>query len=184
MISVFSFFTVICVMLQINQPEFYGNVQIALLRFPVFFFGCLIGKAAYEKRRVSNYVWGFMLLSLLLLPLAKNSKITVVRYVLAGFNLSLCMLFALGMKLVSRWKKPHQAIKAVLEWLGSYSLELYLSHVALRTVMNEYGFYTYQKKYELLMLVLAFAAAILLKKLTDLILKWSGVCFKGGRNPV
>lgn len=171
MMSIFSFITVICLMLQSNQPEFFGNVQIALLRFPVFFFGCLIGKAAYEKRVVSKYVYGLMLLSLLMLPLAEDSKIIVVRYVLAFFNLSICMLFVLGMKKISAFSKLHHGIKLVLEWLGKYSLELYLSHVALRTVMNEYGYHTYRKKYELLMLAMAFVLAIAVQKLVNLMLK-------------
>lgn len=171
MMSIFSFFTVICLMFQSNQTEFFEKVQIAFLRFPVFFFGCMIGKAAYERRRISKNMWALMLLSMLLLPLAEDSKIIVVRYVLAFFNLSLCMLFALAMKKLSRLSKFHNGIKAVLEWLGRYSLELYLAHVALRRVMREYEYYTYQEENELFMLAIAFVVALIIKKITDIILK-------------
>lgn len=174
MISIFSFCTVICLILQSNSPEFFSHVEIALLRFPAFVLGCLIGKAAYEKRKIPRPVPVFMLLSLLMLSVLDTSKVVADRYILALFNLSLNLAFTFCLKKTEKQSKLHHTICSILKWFGKYSLELYLCHVAVRKIIKLYGYYTYEVKNELIMLALSFAAALLVKRLTNWILKcWS-----------
>lgn len=174
LLSVFSFFTVICLLLQSNNGAFFGNVQIALLRFPEFFLGCLIGKAAYERREIPGYMWWLIPLSFLMLPLAVGSKIMLVRYVLGFFNFCLCLLFALCMKLISALPRLHGGIRAALELCGKYSLELYLSHVAVRKIMKLCECPTYRIRYELILLAISIVLSLLLNRLSNLILNRMG----------
>ena len=62
----------------------------------------------------------------------------------------------------------------IMEWFGRYSLELYLSHVAIRRVMNILGYHTYRYSYELIMIGLSLIVSVLIKKITDEIQRMVG----------
>lgn len=170
-IGIFVFFTVIAIMLQLYYDSFFGNVNIALLRFPAFFFGCFVGKASYNDRKIS-YGWvGIMILSLLLLQLRDCNRVMIVRYVLAFFNMNLCILIAICAELLSRKGLKLSLGKKLIEWFGTYSLELYLTHVMIRGIMNLLGYYTCYLRYEVIMLALSIITSVVLKKLTNVILQ-------------
>lgn len=174
MMSIFSFFTVVSIMLQLYHEQFFSNVEIAFLRFPAFFLGCLIGKAAYEKRKVSMSVWFMMIVSILLLPLSQDTNIIIVRYVLALFALSLFWVITLafeGFSKIKIAKLPYGVLKNILEAVGRYSFELYLSHVMVRAVFNKQGYYTCYGKNELAMLGISIILSIILKTVTNQIMK-------------
>lgn len=171
MMSVFSFLTVIALVLQLYQKEFFGNTEIALLRLPVFFLGCLVGKAAFEKRKVSNFMWLLVVISILILPLSQETNIIVSRYVLAFFNLMLFWLITAAFQCLSVCKKIHSILKHALEVIGSYSYELYLSHVMARGVFHRLGYKTCYVKNELVMLIISVILAIILKWASNRILK-------------
>ena len=45
-----------CVVIALYEKEVFGNVNIALLRLPVFIAGCFYGRSSYEKRE-SYWKW-------------------------------------------------------------------------------------------------------------------------------
>lgn len=171
MIVMFMFFTMVAVLLQLYYDRFFGNVNIALLRFPAFVAGCFIGKASYKNREIP-YGWGaVLLLSVLMLYLRTCNRVIIVRYVLGFFNINLCILLAVVFAVLSN-KEIHCPLgKKVVEWFGSYSLELYLTHVMVRAIMNWLGYHTCYVKYEIIMLVFTVILSLILKHLTNLTMK-------------
>lgn len=169
-IVIFLFFTLIAIMLQLYYDSFFGNVNIALLRFPAFFIGCFLGKASYNKSEISHSWIGIMILSFLLLQLRDCNRIIIVRYVLAFFNINLCILFAICAELLNRKGIKFGLGRKIIEWFGTYSLELYLTHVMIRGIMNLLGYNTCYIEYEAIMLGLSIVSSVILKKLTNLMI--------------
>lgn len=56
LISMVSAVTVLALVIALYEKEVFGNVNIALLRLPVFIAGCFYGRSSYEKRE-SYWKW-------------------------------------------------------------------------------------------------------------------------------
>jgi peptidoglycan/LPS O-acetylase OafA/YrhL len=171
MMGIFTFFTVIAIMLQLYYKDFFGNINIFLLRFPVFFLGTFIGKRAYEKREISWNVYVMMILSLIIVRLRLVKKVIIVRYVVAFLNLSICFAIAIIFNKLKSCDRIHKICKSFFEWFGAYSLELYLTHVTVRSIMNHYGYFTYHAKNELIMVCISIILSLVLKKVTEMLVK-------------
>ena len=52
--------TVLALVIALYEKEVFGNVNIALLRLPVFIAGCFYGRSSYEKRE-SYWKWLILL---------------------------------------------------------------------------------------------------------------------------
>lgn len=52
LISMVSAVTVLALVIALYEKEVFGNVNIALLRLPVFIAGCFYGRSSYEKGKV------------------------------------------------------------------------------------------------------------------------------------
>lgn len=169
MFSVFTFFMASAIWLEIYCTSFFGKVNIMLLRFPAFFLGVLIGHAAYNNEKFPKETIIFIILSFLLLPLRKVDRVIVVRFVLASFNLSVALIFTFILDRIKNQKIQNFIVKP-LEVIGKYSLELYLCHITIRSVMWDIGYKTYRIRYELIMVLLTVVASIILKRVVNLII--------------
>lgn len=169
MMSIFTFFTLIAMMIQKYDDQLFGFINIALLRIPVFFFGCFIGRRAYEKRTIKTGVFLMMIFSIFLAQLRLVNKVVIVRHVLAFLNLSICLLIILILNQIKGLKVLHNSIVKFFEWFGKYSLELYLMHVTVRSIMSNYKYLTCYPKYELIMVAITLILSVIVKLLTNLI---------------
>jgi len=165
---------VFVIILKLYNTALYENISIALLRFPVFFVGCMLGKMVYEKRNVSYYtIWGWIGLSLFTNVFLGLWETAILRvYSTTLFNFGLCMLLIMFLG----WSDNRNLfvgkyIKQIFGWFGRYSLELYLIHVVIRKIMINQGYMTYRFKYEIVLILLSFLAAIVLKKISEPIIK-------------
>lgn len=172
LLAIFSFLTVTAVCLQLYMPLAFKRTNLMLLRLPIFFFGCYLGKASYEKQKITGEWVAFILLAAAM-PLLRrlNGNILVIRYLLGWFHLALLAVLV-G---VLEWLEQHRItlswLRKILELFGKYSLELYLVHVTVRGVMNYLGYPTSRIRYELLMLVISLALSWLLKWLSQKIIR-------------
>lgn len=173
--------TLLVVMLQLYCNELYLNTSILLLRLPMFIIGCLLGKASYENRRISeSKIWCMFFLSVILSWRFQLVDTKIMRfYVLAFFNMSLCLILILVLNYMEETKNKilclgHRFVCGVTEWFGKYSLEIYMCHVVVRKIMNLNGFVTYKILNECIMLGISFTLAILLKKMTGGIRRFCG----------
>lgn len=171
MMSLFTFSTLISLLIQDCCKDLFGNINIALLRIPVFCFGCFIGKRAYEKRTIRPGVFIMMIFSVFLVQLRTVNRIVIVRYTLGFLNLSICMLIILLLRKIKKLTVLHNSICKFFEWFGKYSLELYLTHIMLRSVYANYGHPNCYTKSELIMVASSIILSIIVKRLTNLVTK-------------
>lgn len=171
MANIFIFITVIAMLLQLYNVDFFNKINIALLRFPAFFAGCFIGKASYDNKKISIDCYVLIILSILILPLKNNSGVLLYRYILGLFGIASFILIAIILELLSSRNIKLAFLQKIIEWFGNYSLELYLTHVALRAIMAWVNLPTYRVRYELLLIALSILFSIVVKRLTNFIVK-------------
>lgn len=156
--------TVCAAQMRESNPELFGDINIVVLRIPAFLIGCFYGRVSYENRRV-GWLW---------LPAAAASvyfvskvpeadSVIYVRYALATANISLCACGAGLLKLLQK----AGPLYFVISWFGTHSLELYLTHVAIRRIMCELGYLTCEPLYEAVMVALAVGSAWLLGRIGE-----------------
>lgn len=165
--------TLLLVMLQLYHNELYANISIAASRVPPFIIGVLLGKAVYEKRNTSIKRIALILISAIILawPLQMAGKSILGVYSNAFLNYAFSLVFIFILASLSagkrRWNvRVHDFITAVFGWFGKYTLELYLIHVMIRGIMNTLGYYTYQIRFELIMVTVSIILSIILNKIT------------------
>lgn len=119
--------------------DYFKLVDTMVPRFPVFIFGCLLGKYVYERRQLNAVAgWGAVALCFLAFyalrigpGLIRDTWYFRLAYLPGA--ISLCYLGAGLMALVDRlFGKAGQAAGRPLRHLGTISLELYLSSQMLR----------------------------------------------------
>lgn len=129
-----------CILLRLNSYQYYRSVEIALTRFPAFFLGCWCGRLSYEDRPINKHVikasFLFMLLGLMYFSYHHTGLIKSLRtpYLFAGTGLAVWLCIALEVLQLKYLIIP-------LRFLGKISLELYLTHICLRSIFTKTPFY-------------------------------------------
>lgn len=169
------FNTIIVMLLELYCEDLYNNISVALLRFAPFFLGCYWGKVVFEKRRTSIMnIITFIILSFIIAgPLELRSTKLLMRYSLTTINISICFLilflFEYGVRR-EKIKKVINFVRVCCEKIGAYSLEVYLCHVMIFTIMNELGVTIALYRYGCLMLLLTIIMSVLLKKISEYVI--------------
>lgn len=122
-------------------PNIYYNIEIGIMRFPIFILGALCAYLIKNDVQNQNKIMIFFAIAIgLALKLADVfvdmpqywSRIITTFYAIA-LILIVCIIVD---KL--HWQKFNSAMEKV----GEYSLELYMIHVCLRKIMKSMGVYT------------------------------------------
>lgn len=136
-------YLLILLMWKLNR-ESYALTEIATTRIPVFILGVWVGQFVYEKREVPA---GFAVLALV----ASVAFIVVIGmgvlhgpfkrffYLVGGVSLSYSI--ALICCLFDRLPKEKRPLYRFLSWVGGFSLELYITHIALNQILRLQPFY-------------------------------------------
>lgn len=172
-INIFMLTTVMSIMLDLYCHNLFSNISIALPRFPAFFLGCFVGKASYHNLKVPKESLIVPLMSVLLLIIKEQSTSILSRYILGIFGISTFICIAFLLEELSKIKLYDYCLpfKKTIEWFGSYSLELYLTHVSIRYIIIYLGYPVYRLRNEFLLIALSLITSILLKKITNHIIK-------------
>lgn len=158
LIALVSAITVLSLVIELYDKEMFGNINIALLRLPIFLAGCFYGRSSYEKRE-SYWKWGvFLLVSACMLTMLPIGSLIFARYATGIFNISCCAGIAWIFSNISM-----RPIVKILEWFGAHSLELYLVHVTIRKFMKKTALHPCHLRYELLLVLISIALAWLLQ---------------------
>lgn len=166
-LNMFGLCVVFSLLVQQGNPDLFSNINIALLRFPVFLLGGFAGKASYHKVKISNEMIGVILSAFLLMLIRSTSKPILSRYILGMFGVSILICIAILLEVLEQKRIHCSILKKILEWFGNYSLELYLTHIILRPIMARMGYGTYRIRYECLMIILAIIFSYILKKISN-----------------
>lgn len=162
---------VISVMISEYDNSLFGNINILLLRFPSFFFGVYLGKLSYEKRPLNAYdFFLFVLIALAVFSLRFTHRVIFVRYALALINYLAYFAIIVAMDFLKN-SKLIGLIKKCLEKVGEYSIELYLTHVTVRSIFNAYKLSTYRVRYYAMVVIISVVLSIIVKIISSFISK-------------
>ena len=157
--------------LKYTAPELYTHIEIALYRIPIFLIGVYYGKSIAEKQEI-----GVMGLILPVLGIALKG-FTKVQTALSGTKLlsnrlvnCFYVFFVMWLLLLILPLLSGTFVEKALLFCGKISFELYITHVTLRTLMNNYGLQTHHILYYAGCIFAAFLLSILLSKLSDWII--------------
>lgn len=119
----------------------YNNIEIALTRIPIFVCGCYIGSLVYENKEISMiqfliFAFCILLFGILkkILPDSQYSPM-IDRYFGSTLAILGCVTFGMFLNKFSLKK-----VKLLLDFLGDYTFEIYMTHVLLITIFNYYKF--------------------------------------------
>ncbi len=156
--------------LRSTYPDVYKNVEIALTRFPVFFIGCYFGKLVYEKKTLPWYfylvclalvVFGFVVLELEVFKGLWRRWF----YMVPGIPLTFIIIWVLNFLKC----KP---LNKVFAFLGTISLNLYVSHIMVIKVYQMSPFVEHKRLlHYLVLMVIYIAIAYVAELLINLITK-------------
>ncbi len=163
----------IAVLIMNGQSELYSRIEIALTRFPIFIFGCYLGKAVYERKALPKWSFWIVLIvaisQFLILDMGAIDGI-LKRYFYFIGGVSITMLIPMLLKIISC--KP---LNKFLGFMGNISLNLYLAHIM---IIRVYRYTSWSEDCRLLhylviliiSVILSFVIEIAVKKLRKLIL--------------
>lgn len=153
----------VTVLLRMEVLPLGKNISIAMGRIPDFILGVYLGK--YIKKDVTvNTV---------------SSVALGAAFVLAGYTAQLYLkketfvrvftpVYAIGFMILLSWLlyllRKVKPLGAFLRFVGAYSLEIYVCHVTLRNLMDDYGFAIYRIRYFSAMIAVSLLLAWLLKR--------------------
>lgn len=118
-------------------PNWYDGVELALSRIPIFIVGCFIAPLIYNEKELSwYYIIIFMLISIIGLWLIYNwngvNVFSIKRYIYLFITISLIPIAALILNLINK-----SIFNKLLKWFGKYTLEIYLIHTQILTVLSQ-----------------------------------------------
>lgn len=118
-------------------PEFFGAYEVLLTRIPIFVIGSLCSSKVYENEKVTIGEWSILLLIILL----KSPFIYGLSYVDAGAAAVISRLLLGGIGVGTAFLalfliKTYEGtvIDSFVKKIGTFTLELYVFHVAFRGV--------------------------------------------------
>ena len=156
--------------LRIISPVLFGRVQIALLRVPIFLIG--IYMAQYIKcdiqisyQKVLLYIAAVFIMNYFVVQSGIDDQL-LTRHTDILFGIGVLLLITM----ILHWLRNVNWLNALLTLIGTYSLELFMTHVTLRNAMKDMGFETFRAariSAWLMMLLMAVVLSAGLKKICD-----------------
>lgn len=169
LLNIFTTVTVVGLLLYHFANPYFGNTNIMLLRIPSFIFGIYLGKLSYNKEKITGK-WLFVcILALLVMPLRSFNKLLLNRYVVALGALASLFIIIYILEFFEEKGYKLKIVRKFIEFFGKYSLEIYLLHVTVRTILNSYGLYTARIRYELLMVGITIILSIIVHYIVEII---------------
>ena len=140
---VVAFFLLIPVLLCRYVPEYYKATSLGIPKMWIFVVGMISGYFAFDNKKVKHL--GLIYLALFIGAIPANiSQNELVK------NIGDCLLRLVAIPLVcvcfNFIDRKATYLKAVLEWFGKYSLEIYILHLLIyEALMNTYYFFNIQE---------------------------------------
>lgn len=144
-------------------PGIFANTEILYLRVPIFILGLFYADKVMNNSPLTR-VEILLLASIVVLKVAFNR---VVMIPFGGRSMATIWSFPImfaGVWLCKNFLAYNTCLHRFVQWTGSLSLELYIIHVSLREVFNAYNFSMAVGWHYMVMIVITYLIAILLKK--------------------
>lgn len=114
----------------------FYNIEIAILRVPVYFIGMLCSLFANDGKTVNPYWWIGGVLAVILKGIAGYFDFPFARLINMPYAITLILLYIHLRKIM---REKNNIIQRFLISTGQYSLEFYIIHVALRSIVETLG---------------------------------------------
>ena len=160
---------VICLVLRKACPSLYNRIEIAITRVPAFLLGSFAARLPQENAKAGYcFLAAYSIMAVvaffLYIPVKHvDSGLSVLLYRFGGIGIALTVMtvFSLFYDLLSRWIGGWRSKS--LQHLGAISLELYLLHIFLRTLLrhNKVGIHASALKQSLIWFLTVVAAVVL-----------------------
>lgn len=171
LLSIINFTLIMNIILYVFYNKLYANINIMTLRFFPFIFGIYIGKWSYQKKEISFYnCFVIIILSILMILLRLSMKSLLVRIGVFSLAFGVCFLLTILFERINK-TKLYKVINKVFSKIGEYTLELYLTHVCVRTILCSYDYLTCRVRYYLLVVAFSILLSILLKNICSFLSK-------------
>ena len=148
------------------EPELYAKLSIAATRIPLFVIGCFAGSHIKNGTVIKyKYIVLFCIISFAAKFIRVYAHLDnyINRY-LDGLYACGLLLALTGLLVVFR---EYDLFNKILRFFGKYSLEIYMTHVAMRNLMKEFGFDAYRISQYFIMVVLAVILSVILNLLCN-----------------
>ena len=163
-------------------PQLYDNIEVMLTRIPAFVCGVYIGEKVYNKRAVQIPFWiitflggmAFLYLSILKRVVGGKPPFILLRYGETVYALLLMMVLAIILDAIHSG-----TFSKICAFFGGMSLELYMVHVSLRTIMGKIGFPPKNALYYAVMVAVAILICFFLQKFDNFATK--NLCAPNGK---
>ena len=143
--------SLICLLFYLFLKDSYDKLEALMLRIFPFIFGVYLGRLGFQHNPIKLQTYLFASLSIPIMFLRKGAPIFMVRNMQFFLSLFVTMLVILAFYVFHGFGK----IGSALNWIGKYTLEIYLCHVTVRAVMTIKGYHLSSIKLELLQICIA-----------------------------
>lgn len=133
-------FVLLSYIIKWNVPEYYQKIELALSRFPVFFFGCFIAPEIKQERKVGfTLKWLFYGITAFLIYMTYSFPqgiwgiYELNRYAYGLIQFGLLLIFS---EIISKIR--FDIFYKLIHWMGQHSLEIYLTHTQILTVCTRH----------------------------------------------
>ncbi len=155
--------------LRLQLPQTYLGIELAITRIPIFLIGVYAGKWIKEDRRLYGILVCIFVLGAIALKISMvqhGMTNAIVRYTDIAYALALLVVLTVLATGIQRLHWLHW-LKNGLTLIGAYSLELYMTHVTVRSVFKQLKIGTWHVRSYVMVILLAILLSAGLKKMTD-----------------
>ena len=155
-----------------NNLKLYNNIEIALNRITIFLIGIYFGKKVFYKERMG--IENLILIVLFIISnlifrekIVGDLAIIMSRYLKAIAVVPFVSILSIFMEKLTYIKN----INKLLEFIGKYTFELYITHDGIREVFKLCHIKTYNIKNYILLIIISIVFSYILVKLNKNVLK-------------
>lgn len=149
------------------NKEAFNDIEIAILRIPIYFIGMYCAEKANDNKPISLFEWALFVMAVPAKLVAGLLDFPLSRLFNAGYALFLVVIYLIVRKKIL----AREGLAGFLIKTGELSLELYIVHVAIRNIMGALGIRTAEPLMYCLCIVLAVPIAIGFSKLQVMLLE-------------
>lgn len=174
LLTLVSFVLIILEMLFSHLYSIFINLDKFFMRIPVFIIGVYLGKKVYNKDKIKVRDIIIMILNLFFVYLIRRSKGSIIiRPLHAVINISLLFLGIIILDYIRNNKiinKICSLFIKILEFIGKYSLEIYLIHVALSFIFLDADIKIYTYSNYVIMILITFILSLIYQRFNNKII--------------
>ena len=146
----------------------YKNIEIFLLRVPIFTCGVWLAKKVYEKKEINkklifiNSIF-FIIIEIILICCTKfsiNYFLYFKRYLISILAINIVILLPLILECIN-----NKLLNSSLDYIGKYTLELYIFHIGYRNIFKKCNLPTSNIKYEIMMIIITIISSFIFNKI-------------------